>query len=107
MRTDPRKACANEKESWLWAILHDGIAHPLMALTNYSIASVALHDYTSQKAWPRKPKDRPAKTGLAYWTASAAEAEFWRQSMIKQGLSVWSRSTPLGDGKFHYEVGPL
>lgn len=106
MRTDPRKACANEKENWLWAILHDGIAHPLMALTNYSMASVLFHDWTSQKAWPRA-KARPAKIGLAYCTADAAEAEFWRLSMKKQGLPVWSRSTPLGDGRFYYEVGPI
>lgn len=53
MRTDPRVACANSKELWGWAFLHDLIAHPLMALTNYSRASLRFHDWTSFHAWPR------------------------------------------------------
>lgn len=53
MKTDPRKACANTKEDWLWARLHDAIAHPFMVLTNYSGLSLRFHDYTSAKAWPR------------------------------------------------------
>lgn len=53
MRTDPRKACANEKQLLLWAIIHDLVAHPLMALTGYSAASLRFHDVTSRRAWPR------------------------------------------------------
>lgn len=53
MKTDPRKACANAEEKRGWAILHDLVAHPLLILTNYSIWSLAFHDYTSHKAWPR------------------------------------------------------
>lgn len=53
MRTDPRKACANEKELLLWAILHDAIAHPLMVVTGYGTASLRFHDFTSRHAWPR------------------------------------------------------
>lgn len=53
MRTDPREACANEKERWGWAIVHDLVAHGLMAVTNYSALSLRFHDWTSHKAWPR------------------------------------------------------
>lgn len=53
MRTDPRKACANEKQLLVWAIVHDLIAHPLMVLTGYSWTSLRFHDATSQRAWPR------------------------------------------------------
>lgn len=54
MRTDPRKACANEDQLLWWAVVHDLIAHPLMVLTGYSRTSIAFHDATSQRAWPRK-----------------------------------------------------
>ncbi|MDR8077812.1 hypothetical protein KPA96_19340 [Burkholderia cenocepacia] len=55
MKTDPRAACANTEERLLWALVHDGVAHPLMALTNFSRLSLRFHDYTSARAWPRKP----------------------------------------------------
>lgn len=53
MKTDPNKGCANTEQRLLWAIVHDGLAHPLMALTGYCRWSLAFHDYTSRKAWPR------------------------------------------------------
>ena len=53
MRTDPRKACGNERELWFWAAVHDLIAHPLMVLTCYSKLSLRFHDFTSHHAWPR------------------------------------------------------
>lgn len=53
MRTDPRMACANERELWHWAALHDLLAHPLMVLTWYCAASLRFHDWTSRRAWPR------------------------------------------------------
>jgi hypothetical protein len=56
MKTDPRKACANTKEKLFWAIVHDLIAHALMALTLYSSASVRFHNWTSLRAWPRPSK---------------------------------------------------
>lgn len=53
MKTDPNKGCTNQEERAFWAFLHDGIAHPLMALTGYSKLSLRFHDYTSRRAWPR------------------------------------------------------
>ena len=53
MRTDPRSACHNSEEVLSWALLHDFVAHPLMAVTFYSDWSVRFHDWTSFKAWPR------------------------------------------------------
>lgn len=56
MKTDPNEACSNQKQLLLWALLHDGVAHPLMALTGYSKWSRAFHDYTSLRAWPVRKK---------------------------------------------------
>lgn len=53
MRTDPRVACANAEERCGWALLHDFVAHPLMALTFWSKPSLRFHDWTSRRAWPR------------------------------------------------------
>jgi hypothetical protein len=53
MRTDPRNACANEKQLLGWAIVHDLLAHPFMVLTGYSSLSLRFHDATSRMAWPR------------------------------------------------------
>lgn len=61
MRTDPRAACANEREAALWAAVHDLIAHPLMVLTWYSYASLLFHDWTSRRAWPRPKRFESAR----------------------------------------------
>lgn len=53
MKTDPRKACSNEREARGWAFIHDAITHPLMALTGWSALSLRFHNWTSEKAWPR------------------------------------------------------
>lgn len=55
MKTDPNKGCANQEQRLFWALVHDGVAHPFMALTNYSRLSLRFHDFTSHKAWPRTP----------------------------------------------------
>ena len=57
MKIDPQKHCIDYNEHRGWAMLHDIIAHPLMALTNYSKLSINIHDYTSKKAWNRKQKN--------------------------------------------------
>lgn len=59
MKTDPNKACTVPRERLPWAMLHDLIAHPAMALTLYSTISRRLHDFTSAKAWPAS--DRAAR----------------------------------------------
>ena len=53
MKRDPNAACANAEQRLWWAVLHDAVAHPLMALTGYCALAVRFHDYTSRKAWPR------------------------------------------------------
>lgn len=53
MKTDPNLACKNREERLFWAIVHDAIAHPVMALTGYSNWAMKFHNYTSHKAWPR------------------------------------------------------
>jgi hypothetical protein len=55
MKTDPREACSTPNEDLWWALVHDGLAHPLMALTNYAGFAVRFHNWTSRKAWPKKP----------------------------------------------------
>lgn len=53
MKTDPNKGCANLEERLFWALAHDGIAHPLMALSGYAAWALRFHNFTSRKAWPR------------------------------------------------------
>ena len=53
MKTDPRTACANEEEKFGWALLHDLVAHQLMALTGWAGWALRFHDWTSHHAWPR------------------------------------------------------
>lgn len=53
MRTDPREACGNEHQRLLWALVHDAVAHPLMALAGWPKWALRFHDWTSHKAWPR------------------------------------------------------
>jgi hypothetical protein len=54
VRTDPRDACPNEDECLFWAIVHDLIVHPLMAVSLWSKWSLRLHNYTSRRAWPER-----------------------------------------------------
>lgn len=61
VRTDPRAACANERQRFWWAVLHDVVAHPLMALTGWSKWALRFHDWTSHKAWPRAQVRRPLR----------------------------------------------
>lgn len=53
MKVDPRNHCTKFKQSLFWAMVHDFVAHPFMALTVYSRPSIMLHNYTSHKAWKR------------------------------------------------------
>ncbi|WLE58354.1 hypothetical protein GIY62_14590 [Burkholderia plantarii] len=78
MRTDPRAACANARERLLWALLHDGIAHPLMAITNYSSAAVRFHDFTSRRAWPRP----------------GADAHTWRMVIVSSRFGMLAVENP-------------
>ncbi len=63
MKTDPNEGCNSKEERLFWAVIHDGICHPLMALSGYSRWSIKFHNYTSHKAWPRETK--PASHQLA------------------------------------------
>lgn len=58
MKTDPNEGCNDKEERAGWAFLHDAVSHPFMALTGYSRWSIRFHNYTSNKAWPRPPKDK-------------------------------------------------
>lgn len=53
MKTDPNACAPIHGERKAWALLHDAVAHPLMALTLYSGWARRFHDFTSRKAWPR------------------------------------------------------
>jgi len=55
MKKDPNKCCVIFDESLGWALIHDIIAHPLMAITLYKVELfIRFHDYTSKLAWKRK-----------------------------------------------------
>ncbi|WP_182341954.1 hypothetical protein [Comamonas koreensis] len=81
MKTDPRKGCANERELWLWAAIHDLLAHPLMVLTWYSRPALWFHDFTSHRAWPR------AVSAAATVTAHATR--FGSVRVAAQSPGVW------------------
>lgn len=54
MKLDPNRYCVKYEEHLFWAIVHDVIAHPLMAITLYKVPKlISFHNYTSQKAWRR------------------------------------------------------
>jgi hypothetical protein len=53
MKCDPNTACVTIREVLWWALLHDLVAHPLMAVTFYWRPAIRFHDWTSQRAWPR------------------------------------------------------
>ncbi len=55
MKLDPNAYCINYEQRLGWALIHDIIAHPLMALTLYRIPMfIRFHNYTSHKAWIRQ-----------------------------------------------------
>jgi hypothetical protein len=55
MKLDSNLHCVNFKQHLGWALVHDIIAHPLMALSLYKIdVFIKFHNFTSQKAWKRK-----------------------------------------------------
>lgn len=103
MRTDPRRACVNEEERLLWALIHDGIAHPLMALTLFSRWAIRFHDWTSSKAWPRKTYQRGALVITANQEVAFKESGRLHAARIPHVI----RSIPLGDRTFRYEVERL
>jgi len=53
MKVDPINHCVKFRQSLPWAMIHDLIAHPIMALTCYSQVSIRFHNYTSHRAWKR------------------------------------------------------
>lgn len=84
MRTDPRTACANARELWVWAAVHDLVAHPLMVLTWYSRAALRFHDWTSRRAWPRVADTQPAHPMPAHY-GGAPLTRFGRVSVKELG----------------------
>lgn len=82
MKTDPRKGCANVDERFAWALVHDLVAHPLMALTCWSAWSLRFHDYTSFRAWPRPQEHKPE-------TVWFMTAKFGRVRVESSGPGFW------------------
>lgn len=54
-KLDPNNCCVIFDECLFWALVHDIIAHPLIALTLYQCQfAIDFHNWTSHKAWKRK-----------------------------------------------------
>jgi len=54
MKLDPNEYCVVYEQSIIWALIHDILAHPLMALTLYKVELfINFHNFTSAKAWKR------------------------------------------------------
>lgn len=39
------------RESIWWAVLHDAVAHPVMALSGYAMWAIRFHQWTGRRAW--------------------------------------------------------
>lgn len=102
MRTNPRKACANEEERLFWALVHDGIAHPLMAVTLFSAWSVWFHDWTSRRAWPRRARYGEVRGIIR--TSVRDFAEMWARKHRERGIPFCLASLPQPDGHYIYEI---
>lgn len=91
MKRDPNRACANAQQRLGWALVHDAIAHPLMALTGYCGLAMRFHDYTSHKAWPR--------TNVQV-IASLSKLLTLEVALRKQGTAFVSTGKPTDDGGY-------
>ena len=96
MKTDPRFACPNDTERRGWAMVHDCIAHPLMALAGWSPLALRFHDWTSLKAWPRIV---PPVGGLAVDIPSRMYGSIFAVQVLPD---VYAAITDRG----HYWEGP-
>lgn len=86
MKLDPNRACQSENERLLWAILHDLIAHPFLAITLYSKVGRRFHDFTSHKAWPRGAGD--------YDHFTVNSTSFGLVEGVKRKNGIWTISHP-------------
>ena len=96
MKRDPNAACANAEQRLLWAVLHDAVAHPLMALTGYCALAVRFHDYTSRKAWPRSTN--------AVVAMSLDKLLVLESICRANGLAFVSTGAPLPDGGYSHKL---
>lgn len=95
MKRDPNAACANTEQRLGWAVLHDLVAHPLMALTGYSRLALKFHDYTSYKAWPRQTVAVVAPLDKLLKLEAALRA---------RGFAFVSTGAPLPDGGYAHKL---
>lgn len=90
MKKDPNKAC--DKPGHLgWAILHDALAHPFMALTGFSRLGVRFHDWTSHKAWPRRQRAAREYVMESY---NLTAVESFKHFLNLQGIATVVTSAP-------------
>jgi hypothetical protein len=54
MKLDPNRLDYGYREFKAWAVAHDLIFHPLLAISLYSRWAIRLHAWSSNKAWPRR-----------------------------------------------------
>ena len=92
MKSDPNAGCPNHGENLAWAIIHDLLAHPLMALTGYGGWAIRFHDYTSRKAWPRDSVD------LVMYIKDAELLQKIQDHYRAKGVSHMVEARPQGNG---------
>ena len=95
MKRDPNAACANADQRLVWALVHDVIAHPLMALTGYCRLALRFHDYTSRKAWPRSTAVVSAPLDKLLALESVLRAN---------GVAFKSTGAPTPDGGYSHKL---
>lgn len=95
MRTDPRVACEKpEVERVGWAVLHDLLAHPFMALTGYSRAALNFHNWTSLLAWPRPAGATGVATGHKNPPTARQRCAWGIASAQQVGPGMWQVQHP-------------
>lgn len=83
MKLDPNNYCVTYKQNLFWAIIHDVVAHPLMALTLYKInLFIKFHDYTSHLAWKRETDEHVSK-GIGMQTMTAPTGKIYSMKIIE------------------------
>lgn len=55
-RIDPNGCCDKVEDSFIFAVMHDLISHPLLVISFYSNWSITFHNWTSHKAWVNRKK---------------------------------------------------
>ena len=86
MKLDPNNYCVLYEQNIFWAIIHDVVAHPLMALTFYKInLFIQFHNYTSNLAWKRRSElEEHFNKGVEIVPMDAPTGKIYSMKLVKR-----------------------